>query len=77
MSQYYEARLTYVHKANRVFCFIFILPWRRGIVVVASAYRTEDSEFESLQGVRFKVYIHCSVVVKTLYALSLCELEKN
>jgi hypothetical protein len=29
------------------------LPWRRGIVVVASAYRTEDPGFESRQGVRF------------------------
>jgi hypothetical protein len=28
-------------------------PWRRGIVVNASAYRTEDPGFESRQGVRF------------------------
>jgi hypothetical protein len=28
-------------------------PWRRGIVVIASAYRTEDPGLESRQGVRF------------------------
>jgi hypothetical protein len=27
--------------------------WRRGIVVIAAAYRTEDRRFESRQGVRF------------------------
>jgi hypothetical protein len=27
-------------------------PWQRGIVVIASAYRTEDPGFESRQGVR-------------------------
>jgi hypothetical protein len=26
-------------------------PWRRGIVVIASAYRTDNSGFESRQGV--------------------------
>jgi hypothetical protein len=30
-----------------------ILPWRRGIVVIASAYIKEDPWFESHQGVRF------------------------
>jgi hypothetical protein len=30
-----------------------LLPWRRGIVVIASASRTEDPGFESRQGVRF------------------------
>jgi hypothetical protein len=29
------------------------MPWRRGIVVIASAYRIEDPEFKSRQGVRF------------------------
>jgi hypothetical protein len=29
------------------------MPWRRGIVVIASASRTEDPGFESRQGVRF------------------------
>jgi hypothetical protein len=29
------------------------MPWWRGIEVIASAYRTEDSGFESRQGVRF------------------------
>jgi hypothetical protein len=29
--------------------------WRRGIVVIASAYRTGDPGFESRQGVRFWV----------------------
>jgi hypothetical protein len=29
------------------------MPWRRGIVVIASTYRTEDPEFESRQGERF------------------------
>jgi hypothetical protein len=35
------------------------MPLRRGIVVIASAYRTEDPGFESRQGVRFfrKLYI--------------------
>jgi hypothetical protein len=28
------------------------LPWRRGIVDITSAYRTEDPGFESCQGVR-------------------------
>jgi hypothetical protein len=28
-------------------------PWRHGIVVIASAYRTEDPGFESPQGVMF------------------------
>jgi hypothetical protein len=28
-------------------------PWRRGILVIPSAYRTEDPGFESQQGVRF------------------------
>jgi hypothetical protein len=28
-------------------------PWRSGVVVIASAYRTEDPGFESHQGVRF------------------------
>jgi hypothetical protein len=28
-------------------------PWRRGIVVITSAYRSEDPGFESRQGVRF------------------------
>jgi hypothetical protein len=38
--------------------FVF-WPWRRGIVVIASAYRTEDIGFESHQGVRFLgLYIH-------------------
>jgi hypothetical protein len=30
-----------------------MLPWRRGIVVIAAAYRTEDPGFEFHQGVRF------------------------
>jgi hypothetical protein len=29
------------------------MPWRRDIVVIASAYKTEDPEFESRQGVMF------------------------
>jgi hypothetical protein len=34
------------------------LPWRRGIVVIASAYRTEDAGFKSRQGVRsFGIYL--------------------
>jgi hypothetical protein len=32
---------------------LYFLPCRRGIVVIASAYRTEDPGFESRQGVRF------------------------
>jgi hypothetical protein len=46
------------------------LPWRRGIVVIASAYRTENPGFESRQGVRFrslyiavsKLNMHCQCV---------------
>jgi hypothetical protein len=38
-------------------------PWRRGIVVIASAYSTEDPEFESHQGVRFLGIAHCSSVL--------------
>jgi hypothetical protein len=48
------------------------LPWRRGINVIASAYRTEDPGFESCRGVRFKgIY-----TLQYMYALSLCVLEK-
>jgi hypothetical protein len=32
---------------------VYWSPWRRGVVVVASASRPEDPEFESRQGVRF------------------------
>jgi hypothetical protein len=32
---------------------IKLTPWQRGIVVIASAYRTEDPRCESRQGVRF------------------------
>jgi hypothetical protein len=35
-----------------IFCVI-ALAWRRGIVVIASAYRTEDPGFQSREGVRF------------------------
>jgi hypothetical protein len=53
-------------------------PWRRGMVVIASASRTEDPGFKSRQGVRvLGLYTHCSAVVKTQYALSLCVFEKN
>jgi hypothetical protein len=31
----------------------FFQPWRRGIVVIASAYKTEDPGFDSRHGVRF------------------------
>jgi hypothetical protein len=34
-------------------------------VVTSSAYRVEDPGFESRQGVKFLVFIHCSAVVKT------------
>jgi hypothetical protein len=43
-------------------------PWRRGIVIISSASRTEDPGFESRQGVRFLGlyrYIHYITVVKT------------
>jgi hypothetical protein len=33
--------------------FVLPLTWWRGIVVIASAYRTDDPRFESQQGVRF------------------------
>jgi hypothetical protein len=54
------------------------LPWRRGIVTIASAYWTEDPGFKSRQGVKFLgIYIHCSAVVITQYALSLWVLERE
>jgi hypothetical protein len=40
-----------------------IQPWRRGIVVIASGYRTEDPGFEYRQGARFLGIYHCSSVV--------------
>jgi hypothetical protein len=38
-------------------------PWRRGIVVIASAYRTEDPGFESRQGVRFFRNLYIAVLL--------------
>jgi hypothetical protein len=49
------------------FQFYHYPPWRRGIVVIVSASRTEDPGFESRQGVRFL----------GLHALSLCVFEKK
>jgi hypothetical protein len=43
---------------------VSLMPWRRGIVVIAHAYRTEDPEFESRQGVRF--------FFRNLYTLQCC-----
>jgi hypothetical protein len=37
--------------------------WRRGIVIVASAYRTEDPGFESRQGVRFLRNLYIAVLL--------------
>jgi hypothetical protein len=46
--------------------FFVALAWRRGIVAIAYAYRTEDPWFESRQGVRFLgIDNHCSTVVIT------------
>jgi hypothetical protein len=45
-------------------------PWRRGIVVIASAYRTEDPGFESCQGVRFFRIFYIAVLLSL--SLSLC-----
>jgi hypothetical protein len=39
------------------------LPWRRGIVVIASAYRTEDPGFESRQGARFFRNLYIAVLL--------------
>jgi hypothetical protein len=41
-------------------------PWRRGIVVIASAYRIEDPEFESRQGVRFFRNLYIAVLLSLL-----------
>jgi hypothetical protein len=50
----------------------------RGIVVIESAYRTEDPGFESLQGVRFLgVYIHCSAVAICIVSLYLRKLNSS
>jgi hypothetical protein len=56
-----------------------IKPRQRGIVVIASAYRTEDPGFESRQGVRFLgFYIHCSAIVKKLICIVIvCIWEKR
>jgi hypothetical protein len=40
---------TYMHAWKN----IFFLPWRCGIVVIVSAYRTEDPGIKFRQGVRF------------------------
>jgi hypothetical protein len=42
-------------KCQTYFCELprYVAPWRHGIVVIASAYMTEDPGFESRQGVRF------------------------
>jgi hypothetical protein len=51
------------------------MEWRRGIVVIECAYRTEDPGFESRQGVRYLGfyalqccchYLVCIVIVCTL-----------
>jgi hypothetical protein len=43
-------------------CLVNAKHWRRGIVVIASAYRTEDPGFESRQGVRFFRYLYIAVL---------------
>jgi hypothetical protein len=41
-----------------------VLPWRRGIVAIASASRKEDIGFESRQGVRFLgLYMYIAVLL--------------
>jgi hypothetical protein len=39
------------------------MPWRRGIVVIAYAYRTEDPGFESRQGVGFCSFLGIAVLL--------------
>jgi hypothetical protein len=38
-------------------------PWRRGTVVIASAYKTEDPGFESRRGVRFFRNLYIAVLL--------------
>jgi hypothetical protein len=55
------------------------MPWRKGIGVIASAYRTEDPGFKSRQGAMFlEIYmLQCCCHNLSLHALSLFVLEKN
>jgi hypothetical protein len=46
-----ELFVTYLHTLQK-------MPWGRGIVVIASAYITEDPGFESRQGVRVFLVIY-------------------
>jgi hypothetical protein len=52
------------------------MPWWRGIVVIASAYRTEDPGFVSRQGVRFLFLYTVQCCCHKHNALSLCLSEK-
>jgi hypothetical protein len=50
------------------------VPWRCGIVVIASAYRTKDPGFETHHGVKF---LGIYTLHNLIRALSLCVLEKK
>jgi hypothetical protein len=46
------------------FLGLALAAWHSGIVVIASAYRTEAPGFESRQGVRFKgIYMYIAVLL--------------
>jgi hypothetical protein len=55
-----------------------LLPWRRGIVVIASTYRTEDPGFESRQGVRFflGIYAYLCCCHNLICIVIVCTWEK-
>jgi hypothetical protein len=58
--------------------FIYISPWRRGRVVIASSSRTKDPGSNPLQGVgKVCVFLHCGFVGRTYYELSLYLIEKS
>jgi hypothetical protein len=63
----------------RVHTFYRYLSCWHGIMVIASAYRTEDPGFESRQGVRFFRNFYIAVLLSKLYMLCHCVyvLEKN
>jgi hypothetical protein len=57
----------------------YLEPWRRGVVVIVNANRTEDRVFEPRRGVRFlglytlqysslKLYSHCYCLYACTYA---------
>jgi hypothetical protein len=59
--------------------YVVIMPWRHGIVVVASASAPKDRGVESRRSVRFLQFIHCNAVVQNLKCIVVvvCVFEEN